>query len=223
MNSAQAIRDIRSVLGALRILTSQDKAHLRSLSQGKLYELYVLAHLVGDLRRRGFRLWHCGSNIHFKQAPGKLYMNDPHFVIHSRYGPYDPEMRLFVNIEFQTLGRDWGTQVDLSTLHELDLVVVKDPTDSSNPSYRQILLAVECKSNAFLKKSFVREALGLRRELSYLTGRALSHLSYHVNTQPVWVPAFPASEFWLAFSDPGGTRYRQSPAAFGVELKHIQP
>ena len=221
MNKAQAIREIRSVLGALHSFTSQDKTHLVSLSQGKLYELYVLADLVCDLRNRGFQLRHSGCNIHFKQAPGKLYTNDPHFVVQA---PRGLQLLLFVDIEFQTLGHiAAATPSDLSTLHEIDIVLVQDPTDRSNPTYNQILLAVECKSNAVMKKSFVREALGLRRELSYLWHHASSDLSRLACTKPVRVPAFPASEFWLAFTDPQGARYRQSPAAFGIELRHIQP
>ena len=220
MRKTHAIQEILSVLGTLHNYTSLDKTHLVSLSQGKLYELYVLAHIVRDLGTRGFRLRHIGCNIRFKQAPGKLYINDPHFVVDSPIG----QLQLYVDIEFQTLGHVFAaTPNDLSTLHELDIVLVKDPTDRSNPAYSQIFLAVECKSNAVLKKGFVREALGLRRELSYLRHDSISALSRLAFTKPVSVPAYPASEFWLAFTDPQGTRYQQSPAAFGVELRHIQP
>ena len=221
MNKAEARRHIQSILDALHNFTSQDNAHLRSLSQGKLYELYVLAHLVGDLRHRGLRLRLKGNHIHFKQAPGLLHTNDPHFVVDS---PSGSQLSLFVDIEFQTLGHiSAATHTDLSTLHEIDLVLVRDPVDGSNPTYDQILLAVECKSSAVFKKSFVREALGLRRELSYLTYSATSELSQLTGGQPVSVPACPASEFWLAFTDALGAQYQQSPGAFGIELKHIQP
>ena len=218
MNKAQAIRSILSLLSAIHNFTSQDKAHLRSLSQGKLYEFYVLARLVTDLRQRGFCVQTSSQNIHFKQAPGKLHMNDPHFLVQAQSGP---DLHLFIDVEFETLGCSQATQVDLSALHELDLVLVQDAVDNSNPTFRQVLLAVECKSNAFLKKSFVREALGLRRELSYLVDCTDSHLSEYAITHPVRVPAWPASEFWLAFTHDRGTRYQNSPAAFGVELRHI--
>ncbi len=220
MNKTHAIREVLSVLGALHNYTRQDKKHLVSLSQGKLYELYVLATIVSYLGNRGFNIHHVGCNICFKQAPGKLYVNDPHFVVNSPNG----QLQLYVDIEFQTLGHiSAATQNDLSTLHELDVVLIKDPTDRSNPTYSQILLGVECKSNAVLKKSFVREALGLRRELSYMRRDTVSWLSRLTCTNPVLVPAHPASEFWLAFTDPQGMRYQKSPAVFGVELRHIQP
>ena len=221
MNKARAVGEIRAVLTALYNFTRQDETQLRALPQGKLYELYVLASLVRDLRHRGFRLSYTGSGIRFKQAPGKLYTSDPHFVVQS---PCGLKLCLFVDIEFQTLGRvTRATLQDRSALHELDLVVVHDATDRSNPTYDQVWLAVECKSNAVFKKSFVREALGLRRELSYLSHDAVSQLSGLVPTRPVWVPAFPASEFWLAFTDPGGLNYQQSPRAFGIDLRHMKP
>ena len=43
------------------------------------------------------------------------------------------------------------------------------------PLYDQIYLAVECKCVAKFKKKVVKEALGIRRELSYL---GLSRLRY---------------------------------------------
>ena len=220
MNKAQAILEIVSILSGFFRVVSADKSYLRSLSQGKLYEFLVLAYVTRDLRRRGFGVWPSQRNIHFKQAPGKLHINDPHFVVRSRQGP---ELLLFVDIEFQTLGRSRRPHIDLSCFHELDLVLVQDATDGSNPTYDQVLLAVECKSNAVLKKSFVREALGLRRELSYLTHHTPSYLSRLSHAKSVWVPAYPASEFLFVFAHCRGTKYQQGPAAFGIEFKHIKP
>ena len=221
MNKARAIREIESVLASLRTLSGQDRRHLHSRNQGKLYELYILARLLRHLRRRGFRLRHVGNDIRFKQAPGKLYVSDPHFVLESRGGA---KLWLFVDIEFQTLGhRMRARQGDLSALHELDLVVLRDVVDGSNPAYDQVLLAVECKSNAVFEKSIVREALGLRRELSLLAHPVVSDLSHIAGTRNVCVAAEPASEFWLAFIDSRGRRYKQSPAAFGIALRHMKP
>lgn len=221
MNKARARRAIESILAALHTFTCQDKLYLRTLPQGKLYELYVLADLLRHLRGRGFNIRCAGASIHFKQAPGRLYMNDTHFVVES---PQRLQAQLFVDVEFETLGISMAAQRDLSSLHELDLVLVSDPTDGGNPTYDQVLLAVECKSNAVLRKSSVREALGLRRELSYLAPTTVSRLSRLSGcSMPVAVPADPASEFWLAFTDPRGMKYRQSPAAFGIDLRHAQP
>lgn len=218
-----AIRDIRKILEAIDKFTSEDEAHLRTLCQGKLYELYVLSQLLRSLSSRGFSLKRSDTTIEFKQAPGKLLFSDPHFLVTP---PSGKALHLFVDVEFETLGHSIsGSQTqDRSSYHELDLMVVEDATDESNPRFSQILLAVECKSGEF-EKSFIREALGLRRELSYWKPVARrSRLSELSPKRFVRVPVHrPRSEFWLAFADAKGMKYRKSPAEFGVYLVHCEP
>ena len=83
-------------------------------------------------------------------------------------------------------------------------------------------LAVECKSAANFRKSLVKEALGIRRELSLLKRNVNSRLTRLGGRRPVSVPADPASEFWLAYVDAVGKSYSQSPGVFGIDFKHLQ-
>ncbi len=128
---------------------------------------------------------------------------------------------LFVDIEFHTLGNHIWPLTDLSDRHELDIVLVDDTGDYPNP--HNILLAVECKSSANFRKSLVKEALGIRRELSLLKPDVHSKLTCLSACRPVSVPADPASEFWLAYVDAAGTSYSQSPRVFGIDFKHLPP
>lgn len=227
LNMDDAFEEIRSIFETIRPLTTRDDTYVRTLKQGKLYELYVLSQLLEELKRRDFSILHEYESIHFKQAPGKIRDSDPHFIVKGNDGKCH---KLVVNIEFQTLGycrganRSAPESKDLSSLHELDLVLVCSEA-SEYPTYKQVLLAVECKSNETLEKRFVREALGLRRELSLRKHSTRSRLSSlaGANAPPVFVPADPASEMWLAFIDSKGTRYAQSPDWFGIELKHLRP
>ena len=218
MDKHQAINDIQSIFRHFKALTPGDLALLSGLNHGKLYELYVLSEVLLDLQRRGFQFRFVGNTLKFKAAPGKIKLNAPHFVVTA---PNGKQLWLFVDIEFQTLGNSRSHTTDLSGYHELDLVLVKTKPDY--PSYDQILLAVECKCVANFSKKLVREALGIRRELSLLTTCQNSLLTNIGGHPPVEVPAEPASEFWLAFIDEAGTKYEQSPAAFGINLKHIEP
>ena len=136
--------------------------------------------------------------------------------------PHGDELWLFVDIEFQTLGNSFSRVVDRSACHELDIVLVNDATPDY-PRFDQIMLAVECKCVAKFSKELVREALGIRRELSLRRADQNSSLTKIGWGPPVTVPAEPASEFWLAFIDGAGTHYEQSPKAFGIDLKHIEP
>ena len=218
MDKTRAINAVMSIFGRYRRLIPTDQRLLSALNQGKLYELYVLSKLLLDLRRRGFLLHLFGQTLKFKQAPGRLKTSDPHFCL---IAPDRTPLWLFVDIEFHTLGKLISNAADLSDRHELDIVLV-DATPHY-PSPQNILLAVECKSAANFRKSIVKEALGIRRELSLLKDEVESALTNLGGSPPVAVPAFPASEFWLAFIDGRGTSYAQSPSAFGITFKHILP
>ena len=208
-----------AVVSKYKQLRSSDTSYLEALDKGKLYEIYVLSQLVMDLSRRGFRLAFSHSSLIFKGAPGKINANDPHFLVRP---PQGPTCRLFVDIEFETLGVQLPNQAhtsDLSSHHELDLAVVD--TSQSYPVPAEVLLAVECKAVAILKKSLIREALGLRRELSLLRPPTSSSLTRRGGSPPIKVPADPPSEMWFAFADPAGNNYQCSPSQFGIEFRHL--
>lgn len=218
MDRTRATNAIRSIFRHYRRLIPADKRLVSALDDGKLYELYVLSQLLLDLRQRGFRPRFLGKTLRFKQAPGRLKTSDPHFRL---IAPDGTCLWLFVDIEFHTLGKVISNTADLSDRHELDIVLVDATPDYPTPE--NILLAVECKSTANFRKSIVKEALGIRRELSLLRDEVESTLTRLGGLPTVTLPAYPASEFWLAFTDRRGTSYAQSPAAFGITFRHILP
>jgi len=193
-------------------------AVLKALSDGKLYEMYVLSELVTDLVNRGCQLVFCGTTLKFKAAPGKIKSSDPHFEVHT---PRGIVLLLYVDIEFVTLGRNQTGRTDLSCTHELDIVIVTPGGDY--PSFGDIWLGVECKSTANFGKQLIKEVLGVRREMALLHRPRRSMLSDAGLSPLKRVSSDPPSEFWLTYIDPAGDNYRQSPSAFGVELRHIQP
>ena len=220
MEREEAEKEIQAIFEEFKTITDMDKELLSGLSQGKLYEFYVLASLLTDLKGRGFGIVLTGSTLKFKGAPGLIQPNDPHFVVSA---PDGTSLRLFVNIEFQTQGvlRSGNPGTDRSAYHELDIVLVEGLA-TGYPRYDEIYLAIECKSGKF-GKNFLREVLGVRRELSLYGGRRPSRLTAAGGRPPVLVRARPASEYWLAFIDDDGQHYRESPAEFGIQLKHIEP
>ena len=219
MDKTHAVNAVTSIFGRYRRLTPTDRQLLSALAQGELYELYVLSELLTDLRSRGFIIQlAAGHTLKFKAAPGKIKHTDPHFLLTA---PDGTRLWLFINIEFLTLGKIIANTQDSSDRHELDLVLVDATPDYPDP--RNILLAVECKSTSNFQKHIVREALGIRRELSFLVDELDSRLTSLGGRRVVSVPAYPTSEFWLAYIDGAGTDYEQSPRAFGIQFKHLQP
>lgn len=199
-------------------LSTTDEETLKKVSDGKLYELYVLSVLTKELKKRGATLKFHGGNIKFKGAPGKIKASDPHFTVKL---PNGKNLWLFVDIEFRTLGSAFTGATDNSNMHELDIVLVE--VDDGYPTHEEIWLAVECKAVANFEKWILKEALGVRRELSLKQEVQKSRLSECGLSPEVEFTANPASEFWLAFIDPNGLSYSESPKAFGIEFRHIQP
>jgi hypothetical protein len=219
MDRDAAIKEIKSIFGAYKSLMPSDTKVLKGLTDGKLYELFVLSHVIEDLRSRGFALTFAGTTLKFKASPGQIKTTDSHFSIQA---PDGTPLWLFVDIEFETLGSGAvGGAADRSRRHEIDIVVVS--VSNGYPRYDEIALSVECKAVANFQKSIVREVLGVRRELSYFQGPKDSVLTNCGGSPGVNLRAEPASEFWLAFTDPKGDQYRESPAAFGIEFRHLQP
>ena len=219
MNITHAIQRIRAVFSQYKALRPSDSTHLQALGKGKIYELYVLSKLVGNLANRGCWLSFTGSTLKFKAAPGKIRLSEPHFLVAT---PNGARYQMLVDIEFDTMGSKWlagQLQADRSARHELDLVVVN--AHYPYPSHDEVLLAVECKAQANFDKQIVRAALGVRRELSLLVKPQPSWITQAGGTPPVYVPAKPASEFWLAYLDPKGSHYYSSPAQFGIDFRYI--
>ena len=152
MDRKEAIEKIEAIFSTYKKLEAADTDHLQGLDKGKLYELYVLSELVCDLKRRHCKLAFQGSSIVFKAAPGKIKDADPHFLVTA---PDRSKSRIFVDIEFITMGTShpnlakWARS-DYSSRHELDLVLVN--TRNPYPRFDEVLLGVECKSQASFRQ-----------------------------------------------------------------------
>lgn len=219
MDEPAARREIARIFSAYKRLSAGDRDRVNKLRGGKLYELYVLSYVLERLRARGFRISFYGRTLRFKSSPGQIRRADPHFELRSP--TTGAAYWIFVDIEFETLGSARVQVSDRSLRHEVDIVVVS--VDSGYPKHSDILLGVECKAVANFSKSILKEVLGVRRELS-LVGRSQSSLLSVAGGSPnVDVPADPPSEYWLAYIDPIGDVYAESPKAFGVEFMHLAP
>ena len=60
-------------------------------------------------------------------------------------------------------------------------------------------------------------------DVRYVTSHQRSILTRNGCHPRVDVPSAPPSEHWLAFVDPKGSDYAESPAAFGISFQHWEP
>ena len=221
MDRQQAIADIDTIFAQYHTLLPEDQDLLDEMSDGKLYEVFVLATLIERLTNAGFHIVFRGQDLKFKAGPGMIKTSDPHFEI------TDPSSGLsvlwiFVDIEFETIGHHHANAFDNSRRHEVDIAVVS--VNAGYPSYTEIALAVECKTAANFKKSILKEVLGVRREMAFYSSQTQPSLLSQIN--PAWsqvVMSSPPSEFWVAFTDPKGQNYEQGPAVFGITLMNLEP
>ena len=193
---------------------------IQKLTRGKLYEFFVLGEVLKELRHRGYRISLQGTVLTLKQGPGKIKLSDTHFIAHSPRT--EAKFRICTDIEVKTLGSTLNPSSGLCSYHEIDIVVV-DYNATGRPSYDQLALGVECKSTDKFTKSLLKEALGIKREISLLASEETSVLAREVGASTPKVPSRPPLEYWVAFCDPNGLQYQQSPRTFGIVFKHWQP
>lgn len=209
-----AKQNIDQLIGTYQSSVGPDDECPVDTTKGRMYELVVLSHLIDHLTKRGFRFRFVGKVLELKEKPSQIKPTDAYFEgTHRQTGQ---KIKVYTDVEVRGL----SCANDLSAYHEVDIVVV-DPSVVGRPKCDQIYLGVECKSGAF-GKSIIKEALGVKRELSLLTGSRISALS-KISRGSVTVPSRPAIEFWLAHFDPKGYQYRNGPAFFGIDVKLITP
>lgn len=184
---------------------------------GKLYEAYVLAHVVRHLvRRERFDLvLSVGSVVLLKGAPGPINPTYPHIQMW-REGRH--VANIWTDVEFTALSchRTGQTPCEPGHYHELDIVVA-DADSSGRPTPEQIWLGIECKHRQY-GKDMLRQILGVRRELSYLHGeRRTRFRRWPANA----VPAEPPSCLMVFSSSSNVDQYAAPGATFGIQFEHL--
>ena len=184
------------------------------MGNGKLYEAYILGiiaeRLVVD---EGLQLvLQNGNSLWLKSSHGPINRDYPGIDVF-RNGTKIAE--IWTDVEFITLGYDRrGGNITSGDYHEIDIIMV-EPGCTGRPNHDQVMIAVECKNQRDFKKALLREALGVRRELSY----------FQVPTQTgfvAWphatVPATPPSCFLVFSSSEDIQDFVQAGHTFGIDF-----
>ncbi|WP_306755243.1 hypothetical protein [Paracoccus actinidiae] len=198
------------------------KKAVSSSTDGKVYELYCLVQTLDWLKSHyPVTVRFKGKTVDFKASPGSIDRSRSYFEIMGR----GSMLELHTDIEIETLGSKLlGGSSDNSGYHEIDLVLINSSVPNKTmPRHDQLFLGVECKSSANFGKGIVKQVLGVRRELSfYRTSRWTLDKIWGTSHRRM-LGADPASLYWLAFADPKGLSYAQSPGKFGIHFKHWSP
>jgi len=192
------------------------------VAQGKLYEMKVLSEIVRCLRaHEGCIVSLQGSTtIRFRSSPGKI--NRQHsFLTVSRAGNILGE--LMTDLEFLTLSwylRGAPGVKQYSDYHELDIALIRvGIPDGQSPAYSDVILGAECKDTK-MSKGFVRNMLGVRRELSFFRGGGGNPF---LNQWPRGqYSSNPASALFLYCRDPKVRNYRSMGSIFDIDMRYLK-
>ena len=187
----------------------------KALTAGKLYESYVLGLVAAQLSiKEGLQLrLMAGTQLRLKSSPGPINRRFPRIDV---YRGQNCIAELWTDVEFLTLscvrrsGQYSPTQGDY---HELDIVMLK-PGCNGRPTYEMISLAIECKNTGY-SKSLLKEILGIRRELSFLSEEQRTCFNSWPHTM---IPADPPSCLLVYSTDDNVIQYSKPGDVFGIDF-----
>lgn len=195
---------------------------------GKLYEVYVLSKVLLYLTMKEgyFIVLMGGSKVKLRSSPGGITRSYPWFNIYKTESDYRSDANsqiaeIWTDIEFSSLSYDIKSKPGAITkgeFHELDIMMV-NPGLNGKPTHDNVLLGIECKNTRY-KKAFLREILGIRRELSLLTKVPVKTFF------GIWpttnVKANPPSVIQVFCTDPKVANYKEPGDTFSVDFYHLE-
>jgi hypothetical protein len=209
------LQDIFSLHLGASSATTEELVPL-AVSDGKLYEAYVLSRVVERLAlSEGYTLILVGGTRgQLKSSPGPINRKYPRIELR-RSGNCVAE--LWTDVEFLSLSYCTGIprRVTKGDYHELDIVIVVAGANG-RPRCDEVWLGIECKNTGY-EKSMLKEILGIRRELSFL---AQAQATQFLSWPRVNVPASPPSCLVVYSTDADVSDYSAPGAMFGIDFVH---
>lgn len=219
MNKQNAKRKIEALLRRFVVASSQSAYSSvipAAMTAGKLYEAHVLSRVIEQLAtQEGYAIRLINSNfLPLKSAPGPINRSYAYFELR-RSGTLRAE--IWTDVEFLSLSCDRRGKTyspDLGDYHELDIVVATAGL-TGRPRHEDIWLGVECKNTAAYTKNLLKEILGIRRELSFVTD---DNTTRFTNWPRSTVPANPPSCLMVYTTDSSVTSYSGPGEMFGIDF-----
>lgn len=205
-----------------RLADSSPSINISKLS-GKTFELYSLLDIIKELEIEGFnlRLILINGNVQFANKPSKLNRSRfSHIQLYRDKEKYE----LWMDIEFIGIS---GYSAPLSSraqifrknfVHELDIAILENNIpNGERPTYEEIHMAVECKDTQNFGKSILKQILGIRRELSFLSSsniypNKITHRS---------IKQYPPTEFWIYSSNSSINNLQHVGNFWGLKFKYL--
>ncbi len=207
-----------AILKAVKAAIARAKASGSPYAQGKAYELRVLLRLLRIIDSAGYKLTCTPKKagvLTFGGAPCKA--NHPqHDYISGSTSTEKLEIRVSVQVTTLSHSLKGATMVKAADRHEIDVGVYRPITSRRYPAFTELLLGASCKTGGW-HKAYVREALGMRRELGFFRSPMMSSAPWFIAT----VPCDPPVPFVLYATSAGSAVYA-SLATLGLYVEHYK-
>lgn len=194
---------------------------------GKLYEAYVLAFTVDQLREKeGFEATIVTTKgaLNLRQARGPIDYSYSYFKLQRG----DTWLEIWTDVEFLTLSYHLRSpqsglrrKPGRADRHELDIVVVEaNEAEGARryPEHHGVVIGIECKDVDKFQRLFARAALGVRRELSYLRSSTKTPFEQWPLSS---VPASPSSILQVYSTDARVEDYAKMGEVFGIQFLYL--
>ena len=149
-------------------------ADLMNWTGGKLFEFYAFVEILKDIKAAGgyslkVKNLAADNTYTFNGGPGRLDPNKSHVaVLRNR----KEIATIWQNVEFTGIGFQPGAQGTTGDYHEADVLILEGESPKGGklrPNAAQLFLVMECKFTAEMPKAYLRNMLGLRRVMSFLS------------------------------------------------------
>lgn len=186
---------------------------------GKLYEAKVLSLICEELvqQEQCSLTLISGACVTLKFGGGPINRSFPYVRVCRQDGSLLGE--IFTDVFFVGQSHALSCSGHAPTAghyHELDVVLVKAGVVGM-PVPSEILLATECKATTY-KKSFLRESLGVRRELSMMS---MNNATGFTTWPSATVPCIPSSCLLVYSTSVAVLNYSGPGGVYGIQLHHV--
>ncbi|WMN12073.1 hypothetical protein QYS49_32290 [Marivirga salinae] len=219
-------KKLEKLFGAYR--SSKNQIISSKLTRGKIYEAFVLSKVLESLNKteKLFIVLKNDNSYKLKSSPSAVNRKYPRFDLYKTKSDYElyPDnviAEIWTDVEFLTLSYASNSKrrhPSRGEYHELDILITAPKIRHGHrPTHEQVYLGIECKNTNY-KKSYLREILGVRRELSLISNQ--KHKTKFQYWPRVSINAKPASCLMVYCIDSDVNKYDESGKLHSIDFKH---
>lgn len=203
---------------------------IREEAEAKLYEVFVAAKIIEKFKKYSKG---CGT-VKINQPSGRsgelIFAGNPASADCNKYSYFTlndgvTSLDVWVSLQFMSAGfglHGYGSGV-FCNKHEFDVSVIKGMNSygpGAYPRHDNVILGVSCKHVTRFNKSYIREAIGFKMELSEYIFRDSKNV-FHYKWISDYTNSIPENCVWLVSSNRDCMKYDGIIKSIDVHVEHM--